>query len=49
MKKVFINARWNYNDVISVYASMAARNARKKAAPECLNADSRVSTRITMV
>jgi len=49
MKKVFINARENYNHVISVYASVAARNARKKADSQCLKVDSRVPLRITMM
>jgi len=49
MKKVFINAGENYNDVISGYVSVTAQNSRNKAAWKALKVHSRVPMRITMM
>jgi hypothetical protein len=49
MKKVFINAGENYNDVISENVAVAARNTLNKEALEDLKVHSRVPMRITMM
>jgi len=49
MKKVFINARENYNHVISGYVSVAAQNSRNNASWEDLKVHFRVPMRITMM
>jgi len=49
MKRVFINARENYNDVISGYVSVVAQNSRNKATWEYRKVHSRVPMRITVM